>query len=118
MQVKLAHPERVYYDKEQKLTLTGKKVFKDVKVTQYIRGQLNAGSLLEVLDTAISDEDKAKIIAEAKADEEAKIEAARVAALTPAQKKAEDKAKADADAKKLAADKAAAEAAAKKTETA
>ena len=107
MDVKLKVPNKVYYCKESKRSFTGEKLHEDVKVTQHIRGLLNDGSLVEVRTEEVSDEAKAKIIAEAKAVEAKAVEAERVAKLTPAEKAAETKAK-----------KVAAEAAAKKKETA
>lgn len=50
MRVKLKDPTRVYYDSEQKVTLIGSKVFTGIKVTQFIRSQLNTGALVEVAE--------------------------------------------------------------------
>ena len=69
MDVKLKSPNKVYYCKESKRSLTGDKLIEDVKVTQHVRGLLNDGSLVEIRTEEVSDEQKAKIIAEAKAAE-------------------------------------------------
>ena len=106
MIVKLKNPTRVYYCKEQKKSFAGKGEI-PTKVTQHVRGLLNEGSLVEVLKSEITAEQKAQIVAEAKAEEAAKAEAARVAALSPEERK-----------KELAEAKKAAEEAAKKSEQA
>lgn len=65
MRIKLKDPKRVYYDREQGVTLVGDKVFSGIKVTQFIRSQLNAGSLIEVAEP--TEEDIARVLAEEKA---------------------------------------------------
>lgn len=49
MKVKVKDPSRVYYDSEQGVAMTGKKVF-EVKVTGYVREELRVGSLIEVAE--------------------------------------------------------------------
>ena len=87
MNLKVEDPSRVYYDKEQGLTMTGKKTFTGVKVTGYVRGQLNIGTLKEVL---VEEKEGDKVSEPVKAEEDKK---------TPAQLKKE-KAEAEAAAKK------------------
>jgi len=97
MLVKLKDPTKVYYCREQRLSLAGEKDI-ETKATQHVRQLLNQGVLMEV--SKVSDEAKAAIIAEAKKEEADKKEADRVAKLTPDEKSAETKAA------KLAATKA------------
>lgn len=49
MKVKLKYPNRVYYDKEQRLSFAGKKVI-ETKATAHVRMLLRDGFLIEVAE--------------------------------------------------------------------
>jgi len=102
MDLKLKDPTKVYYCKEQRRSFAGVKVHEDVKVTHHVRQLLNQGVLLEITKPKLSDEDREKLMAEAKveakvkaeaeAEAKAEAEAARVAALSPEERSVEVKA--------------------------